>query len=455
MSLDTANAQDYGAQPPRRGLFSRLRGGGKTADAFGSAAAEDPFAFADDDARFRRRRRILGLILVLALLGAGGGIAAYLHFAPPPEDTPPVAESGGNRVVQPMPPVPGPEALDRALIAPPGAANPDADRRSGNLAAQPPQAAPQPAPQPQAAPAPQAAPKPVQSVAMPDSPSPRLDREAASKPVRFADLPRVQAPAQPALAAAPVAELQRRTPGGLVIPTVGPDGRRPYQVYARPFTGDAKAPKIAVVVAGLGLSHEATAAAIEATPPGVTLAFDVAAAQLAERMAAARRAGHETLLELGMQSEAFPAVDPGPGGLLAVLSPAENATRLEHALAAAPVYVGVLARGGDAYAASASHAAALMTTLRQAGLAFVSAVPFASADAYPARAPVDVAIPAGSFRELISARLQQAEAVARARGGAVVEIAATPLALAQLLPWIGGLTGRGFELAPISAVVKE
>ena len=45
MSLDTANAQDYGAQPPRRGLFSRLRGGGKTADAFGSAAAEDPFAF--------------------------------------------------------------------------------------------------------------------------------------------------------------------------------------------------------------------------------------------------------------------------------------------------------------------------------------------------------------------------------------------------------------------------
>lgn len=447
MSLDTANAQDYGAEPPRRSLFARLRGKA-SADAFGTASAEDPFAFADDEARFRRRRRILGVVLILVLAGAGGGVAAYLHFAPPAAEAPEPTEAGGNRVIQPMPPVPGPEALDTALIAPPGAA--DSDRRAGTLAQQPQQPQPQPAPPP-----PQPAAKPVPSIAVPGAPSPRLDRDAASKPIRYADLPRTQAPVQPPLPAAPIAELQRRTPGGLTIPAVGPDGRRPWQAYGRPFAGDARAPRIAVVVSGLGLSHEATAAAIEATPPAVTLAFDVAAQQLPDRMAAARRAGHETLLELGLQSESFPAVDPGPGGLLAVLSPAENATRLEQALARAPVYVGVLARGGDAYAASLPHATALMTTLRKAGLAFVSAVPFVQADSYPARAQVDVAIDAASFRERISARLQQAEATAKARGSAVVEVEATPLALAQLVPWIGGLKGRGIELAPVSAVVKE
>lgn len=450
MSLDTANARDYGAQPPRRGLLARLRGK-SAADAFGGGSADDPFAFADDDARFRRRRRILGLILVLVLAGVGGGVAAYLHFAPPPTEEAEAPREGGNRIVQPMPPVPGPENLGRALIAPPGSAdNPDHARRAADLAPQP--AAP---PQPPAPPPEPAKPVVVPTVAAPTAPTPRADRDAASKPYRYADLARPQQPAAPLQPAQPLADLQRRTPGGLTVPTVGSDGRRPWQAYARPFSAPAKTPRIAVVISGLGLAQEATAAAIEAMPPEVSLAFDVGAAQLPERIVAARRAGHEALVELGLQSEAFPAADPGPDGLLTAFSPSENGTRLEQVLARAPLAFGVLARGGDAYATSAPHAAALMNDLRRAGLAWVSAVPFGNADAYPARAGVDVTIDAASFREQIAARLRQAEATATARGSAVVAVEATPLALAQLSPWLGGLAGRGFALAPVSAVVKE
>lgn len=452
MSLDTANPQDYGAQPPRRSLLARLRGK-SAADAFGGGPAEDPFAFDDDDARFRRRRRIFGLILVLVLVGVGGGVAAYFHLAPPASEETEAPREGANRIVQPMPPVPGPESLGSALIAPPGSAdNPDHARRAVDLAPLPaePQAQPQPAPRPEPA-----KPATVPEIAAPTAPSPRADRDAASKPYRYAELTRPPQPAQPLQPAQPVAELQRRTPGGLAVPIVGPDGRRPWQVYARPFTAPAKTPRIAVVISGLGLAQEATAAAIEAMPPEVSLAFDAAAPQLADRIAAARRAGHEALVELSLQSEAFPAVDPGPDGLLTAFSPAENAARLEQVLARAPMTVGVLARGGDAYATSAPHAAALMNDLRRAGVAWISTVPFGNADAYPARAGVDVAIDAASFREQISARLRQAEATASARGGAVVAVEATPLALAQLSPWLGGLAGHGFVLAPVSAMVKE
>lgn len=456
----TAPMPDFGAEPPNRGIFGalgRLRhrfAKPAASDAFGQGASDDPFAFDDgQEARFRRRRRIIGLLLILLLLGGGAGAAAYIWLtpdAPPPSETVEDASSG-TRVVQPMPPVPGPENLGRALMAPPGSAaeDPDARRRAAGVGAP---EAPPAAPQPQPAAKPQ---PPVPTVAMPAQPTARRDRETASAPPRLADLPRPSANPAIALSAAPISDLQRRTPGGLMVPTVASDGRKPWQVYARPFTGDRNAPKIAVVLSGLGLMASSTDAAIEAMPPDVTLAFDAAAPQLADRLAAARRTGHETLIEIGVQSRAFPAADPGPEGLLTGLTPDENRSRLERALSHGGGYVGVLALGGEDFAGSAANAVALTSSLRRMGLALVATAAFESEAAPPPKAHADVTIDAATFRERISAKLREAEAVAKARGGAVVVAEATPLALAQIAPWIGGLKGRGFEIAPVSALVKE
>lgn len=464
MSSDplTAPMPDFGAEPPRRSLLARLRHPfakpAAASDAFGQTASDDPFAFDDGrEASFRRRRRLMAVVLVLLLLGSGAGAAAYIWFAPEaPATPPPASNDSGLRVVQAMPPAPGPESLGSALMAPPGTAtdNPDAARRASGLGAPPAPstpAAPAPTPPPVAA-----KPAPVPAVAMPGQPLARLDREKASKPPQYADLPRTPPAPAAALAAAPISDLQRRTPAGLTVPTAGSDGRKPWQAYARPFAGDPNAPRIAVVIAGLGLMNDATAAAIDATPADVTLGFDAAAPQLADRLAAARRAGHETLLEIGVQSRTFPAVDPGPDGLLTGLSPEENQTRLERALSHGAGYVGVLARGGDDFAATPTQASALLGSLRRMGLALVASVPFEAAGSNPPMARADVVIEAGSFREQISAKLREAEAIAKARGRAVVEVTeATPLALAQITPWIGGLKSRGFEIAPVSAVVKE
>jgi hypothetical protein len=449
----TAPMPDFGAEPPRRSLLARLRHPfGKSAappDAFGQAASDDPFAFDDgQEANFRRRRRIMGIVLVLLVIGIAAGATAYVMFVP---DTPEPAEvassDSGLRVVQPMPPEPGPESLGRALMAPPGTDNPDAARRAEGLGA--------PVPAAPTAPT-EAKPAPLPKVAMPSQPQPRIDREAVSKPPRYADLPRNPPATAKALPPAPSSDLQRRTATGLTVPTVSSDGRRPWQAYARPFTGAPDAPRIAVVIAGLGLMTDATSAAIEATPGDVTLAFDAAAPQLPDRLAAARRAGHETLIEIGLQSRDFPAVDPGPDGLLSGLSAGENQARLERSLSQGAGYVGVLARGGDDFAATPAQASALLGALRRMGLALVSSAAIEAGGAMPPQAHTDVVIPASSFREEIAAKLREAEAIAKARGRAVVTVSEpTPLALAALTPWIGGLKGRGFEIAPVSAVVKE
>jgi polysaccharide deacetylase 2 family uncharacterized protein YibQ len=257
---------------------------------------------------------------------------------------------------------------------------------------------------------------------------------------------------------APLSEMQQRTPAGLVVPTVAADGRRPWQAYARPFAPQARAPRIAVVVRGLGLAAEATAAAIDLMPSETTLAFDANAPRLPERLAAARRAGHETLLEIGLESPAFPAVDPGPDGLVSSLPVEENERRLERLMARGDVYVGILAQGGERYAASAPHFAALAQNLKRRGVALVAptaAAPVETLEVRPPRAQADNRIDDAPFREQIAARLRQAETVARSRGGVGGVADASPLALSMISPWMGGLPAKGLQAAPVSAVVKE
>ena len=54
---------------------------------------------------------------------------------------------------------------------------------------------------------------------------------------------------------------------------IGADGRKPMDVYARPFDRTDPRPKIAIIVGGLGLGEAVTQAAVDRLPEGVTLAF--------------------------------------------------------------------------------------------------------------------------------------------------------------------------------------
>jgi uncharacterized protein len=129
------------------------------------------------------------------------------------------------------------------------------------------------------------------------------------------------------LEAAPDARLVESSRYGL-LPRVGADGARPFEVYARPIVLDptlkAGSPRIALMVGGLGLNAEGTRSAIANLPGAVTLGFAPYGAAIEERAAEARGAGHETALQAPMEDFLDSADGPGPHTLKTSASDSDN-----------------------------------------------------------------------------------------------------------------------------------
>ncbi|MBB4315230.1 divergent polysaccharide deacetylase family protein [Roseospira marina] len=261
-----------------------------------------------------------------------------------------------------------------------------------------------------------------------------------------------------ALAPSPIPALQADSPYGKV-PTVAADGRRPWQVYAAPDPAPAGQPRVAIIVRDLGMMSDALEAATVKLPPAVTLSFTPYARDLGDKMAMARRAGHETLLDLPTEAAAYPAADPGPMGLLTLLPPDDLMDRLQQVLATSHGYVGVLAHEGDRLSASTENMQSVLTALRQSGLLYVHDGPMvalaANRQTLPARTVVDVDIDKHGFAESIKARLGWLTEAAKARGTAVGVMRATPLGFTLLREWIAGLEPTDVALVPVSAVIRR
>ena len=257
-------------------------------------------------------------------------------------------------------------------------------------------------------------------------------------------------PRQP-LAPAPIAGLTAPGPGGL-LPVIAADGRTPAQAYARPFR-DSGAPKVALVIGGLGLNAKITRDAIEQLPPEVTLSFVPYADGLQGWIDLARSNGHEVLLEAPMEPLDYPQNDPGPYTLMAQDPAPETVKRLEWLLSRASGYFGVTNYLGGRFLASDQATATLAGALRQRGLAFIDdgaaaarggGMPRASAERV-----IDQTLDGGS----IDQELAQLESSAGRHGKALGSGFAYPVTLQEVQRWAAGLPGRGLQLAPASAVM--
>jgi polysaccharide deacetylase 2 family uncharacterized protein YibQ len=249
------------------------------------------------------------------------------------------------------------------------------------------------------------------------------------------------------------------------LPKVAADGSRAADVYARPVKAlpdRPDAPRIAVVVGGLGIGATATSDALGNLPAAVTLAFAPYGDDL-ERMAArARNDGHEVLLQVPMEPVDYPENDPGPQTLLTSLDAGQNVDRLHWLMSRMQGYVGLANYMGARFTASEPALLPVMKEASKRGLLFLddsssprsiagqvagaSGLPFAKADliidATPTAADVDRTL----------ARL---EAMARERGLAVGVASALPVSVDRVTKWAKGAEGRGVLLVPISAAAKR
>lgn len=261
-------------------------------------------------------------------------------------------------------------------------------------------------------------------------------------------------PSVPPLPAAPIAGLSAPGPGGL-LPVIGKDGRTPFQAYARPFQSNGK-PRIAIVVGGLGLNAAATRAAIERLPPEVTLSFVPYAEGLQGWVDLARAEGHEVMLEIPMEPLDYPNNDPGPSTLLASARPEETVKRLEWLLARASGYFAVTNYLGGRFLTAEAGMGAFLGALRARGVGFIDDGSAARrAGSGVPRASADTVVDEQLSQEAIDRQLLSLEAAALQRGQALGAGFAYPVTVEAVTRWAASLAGRGYQLAPASAIARR
>ncbi len=246
------------------------------------------------------------------------------------------------------------------------------------------------------------------------------------------------------------------------IPKIAADGTRPADAFARPvqpLPGKPDAPRIALIVDGLGVSANATSDAIAKLPGEVTLGFVPYGAQVAALATQARAAGHEILLQVPMEPFDYPDNDPGPQTLLTSLTPEQNIDRLHWVMSQFQGYVGLANSMGARFTASETSFAPILRETAKRGLIFVDdgsnprsvAGQIAGANNLPfARA--DVVIDAVPTPGEIDRALGRLEMAARERGVAVGMASALPVSIEEIAKWAKSATSRGLLLVPITAV---
>lgn len=247
------------------------------------------------------------------------------------------------------------------------------------------------------------------------------------------------------------------------IPRVAPDGTTPFEAYSRPSLTPATAGGkilIALVVSGLGLNEQGTAAAIDSLPENVTLAFAPYGKGLRASVADARSAGHEILLEVPLEPFDYPDNDPGPDTLLTGQAPRDNLDKLFSVMGKFGGYVGVMNHMGARFTASAADFGPVMEELGTRGLGYLDdgssnrslAPQLATANAVEfGRA--DLALDANPARAPILEALKALEAKAAGRGSAIGVISALPVSIATVAEWAKTASDRNIELVPVSALM--
>jgi uncharacterized protein len=247
------------------------------------------------------------------------------------------------------------------------------------------------------------------------------------------------------------------------LPKISRDGRKPWQVYARPVpSGTQSDRRIALVVSGMGISESATAHAIKVLPPEVTLSFAPYGAGLQEWIARARAAGHEVLLELPMEPFGYPQNDPGPHTLLTGGNTDENISRLEWLMSRFTGYTGVMNYQGARFTTSASALTPVMGALGARGLLYVDngasarslAPELAEKAGMPAVQATRIVDPVQN-PEVIATSLDTLEDVAREKGSAVGVASGFPVTVDALVQWAASLKDEGYVLVPVTAIATD
>lgn len=245
------------------------------------------------------------------------------------------------------------------------------------------------------------------------------------------------------------------------LPMRAEDGRRPFDVYARSWSGSRGA-KIAIVIGGLSLSQTGTMNALDRLPPAVTLAFAPNGNSIGRWMQSGRQKGHEILMQLPMEPFDYPRVDPGPDTLLVTNDETRNIELLHRVLSRTTNYVGVIGYMGAQFTAEQSAMQPVLRELGARGLLYVddgtsarSVAPSLAPQFTTPTATATLTIDSLTDQAQILSKLDELERTARATGSAIGIGSAYELTVETVSAFIQEAQRRGIEFVPISALAND
>ena len=269
-------------------------------------------------------------------------------------------------------------------------------------------------------------------------------------------------PGAPALAVASIDPKMLENTRHGPIPKIAADGTRAALLYAHPRTIPANrkdAPRIAVVIGGLGVSASGTADAFAKLPGAMTFALSPYAADVEKLAERARNEEHEVLLQVPMEPFDYPDNDPGPQTLLSSLTPEQNVDRLQWLMSRFQGYVGALSYMGARFTSGEAALGPVLREVARRGLIYVDdgastrsvAIQLAGSHNLPF-AKTDVVLDATPTPAEIDRALARLEMTARDNGVAVGLATAQPATVARIADWAKKVEGKGFVLVPITQV---
>ncbi|MBW9065637.1 divergent polysaccharide deacetylase family protein [Rhizobium herbae] len=264
----------------------------------------------------------------------------------------------------------------------------------------------------------------------------------------------------PRMAAFPNDALLEDAPEGR-LPITGPDGLRPMDQYARPWSG-ARGTRIALVVGGLGLSQTGTQNALRQLPPEITMAFAASGNSLERWMQEARRNGHEILLQVPFEPFDYPENNPGPHTLRVGMDARKNLSELRSSLARITNYTGIMNFLGGRFLSDADSLEPVMRDIGRRGLLFLddgtSAQSLTGTLAETIGVPhgfADMVIDTELERTAILKKLDELERIARRNGSAIGVASAFDESVEAISQWADEAGTRGIEFVGVSALVKD
>lgn len=262
------------------------------------------------------------------------------------------------------------------------------------------------------------------------------------------------------VASLPPAVLSRAMPEDLAtLQANSADSLPPWLRNAVPFELDDNKAKIVIVIDDLGLNKRRVRKTV-ALPRPLTLSFLAYAEDLNQQTQNARAAGHEVMLHVPMEPRSE-TIDPGPNVLLSGIPRDELLKSINWNLDLTDKVVGINNHMGSRFTSDLEGMQTVTEVLNERGLLFLDSVTSGSSVAHST--VEDAGIPFAVRNVFldheddlasIKRQLRATESVAKRTGVAIAIGHPRDKTLDALSEWLPTLSERGFQLVPISAVVK-